>query len=200
MNISRKVLFILILAVGAVGAASIPDHQEYVDLCVAPGLKPIEKPLFSRENIEAYVPVQLTPTTDREAFKAEFQAKLGQRALDRFFESDVFKKTPAGHAVEKFRAITENSLAIKTPGLAGHKPQELKFKLLAFERRAMISYSGYIDSKLVYFLDENSTEWDLTKPLGEYTQLTLMNTVSDVAFISHSNQVITSKLVFDYKF
>ncbi len=171
--------------------ASVPDDDTSFAYSSMPQTAPIDENIFTKHNVEKYVPANLTPTKDTTLLSSEFQTKFQQKCLDNFFASDFFKKTPAGRAQTAIQQVSEKSMYMGATS-AGIT-QEVKFQVRALQHEAEMDYKGYFNSSFVYTMDTSLAALTISKPLNKETTLNLTNStsVSSPQFVPNLNLVYT---------
>jgi hypothetical protein len=176
-NWHKFTLIILALGLAALKAqASIPNRAQNIDLAITP-VYPVKENIIDNKVIADYMP-PLTPTNDEKAVVLEFRNGLGQKLLEHLFSGEYFKKTRVGSTT--VGKITQEIQEVTRPTFSVSKQptsliRSINFNFRAFERRAIITSTGWLSSSLTYTMDDNFILAEISKPISASTTLSFVN-------------------------
>ena len=168
-----RVLASLMLILAQATYASIPNRQRSIPLDEIVVVKPINN--FNHEFYATFMPTDVSPTRDEEAFAEQYTTKVEQRVLDRFFNGDFFKKSTVGKMAKKVEDVAQASVVIGSKN-ASSVQQKIGFQVRAAEGNAALTYEGYVKSDVKYQLASNSMVISISKSLSDSTMLSITNT------------------------
>ncbi len=139
--------------------ASIPPRQLMENHVVL-------KPAFYHDettaaDIEKVIPLNMQPTTDQSAVVS----RIADHSLDRFFNSPEVQQSSIGqtaHEVQE-KMQTDVSFGGEEEGSIRHV---FKMQMLAFQNTARVDYTGLMDAKLFYHINDARFEVELLEKLG----------------------------------
>ena len=122
-----KLTFLFVwLASTQLALASIPVHEQYLELSKVTPIYPVEDSIFTAENFKKYCPT-MTPTTDPLALAQQIEVGFSQKLTDSFFRDTLMKQPGLKSINDQVEKVTNNSLVIApSPGKPGitHKITE----------------------------------------------------------------------------
>ncbi len=167
---------------------SIPNQDRSIDLNSVVAVKPFENSIFDRQLVNSYFPTGLTPTTDQTALIMQLQTGFESRFTEQFFNGEFFKKTSVGKIANQIQEASRPEFTFKP--LHG-PPQKFDFRYQPIEQTAIINYSGYCNSSVVYNLAQNSVAIGISKKLDTETTLSFSNTSPAGQFSPNGNLTLT---------
>ncbi len=184
-------VFTIIILGQALAMGSIPNSSQSL-VVVEPPMPTGEKEVFSKENINKYLPTDLSPTTDQVALGTQLETKMGQRIFQGFLDGDTFKKSKLGRVTESVKEAAAKSVSVGSPTTG--VVHTFKVQVQAIERFARLDYTGFFDSNLIYAATDNSAKFTVTKPVSKTTSISFVESTPEGSFVLNPN--LTLSLVF----
>lgn len=167
------------------------DDVQCTMIAVVRPVLPASQSLITKENINKFLPTNMTPGTNAALFSAQFQSGVEQKMATSVLEGDLFRSSPIGKAATKVEGFSKASLPTGTS--SNGQKSSLEFQVKVAERQAVITYKGTINSEVIYMVDQGSFKWTLSHIINKSTTLAWTNisspsanTASSILSLTHS--------------
>ena len=177
------------MAPAVTAIASIPDKQIELELNLVEPIQPLTHDFIAHDVLMTYFPTNLSPTTDQTALGLQIQSKVEQKLADNLLAAEFFRKSSVGKVAQNIKQATNAKIALG--GTAAAPTHTLKFDVKAIERRAVVTYEGFVNSNLVYDAVANNVSLTVSKPLSASTVIAFTNVSSLDSLAPSGNVTLT---------